>query len=223
MSTRDREKWDQRYREGAYADRPHPSALLAERLDELPRGRARGRALDIACGAGRNALAMAAAGYQVDAVDISAVGLARGRDAALARNLNTIRWIAADLDTPDWPDRLGGHPSYQLIVWIRYVNPQLMPALIGLLEDGGTLIVEQHLRTDTALPCGEIAGPASARHRVPQQQLLRSADGLQIVHYHEGVVRDPDQRPVALAQLIAQRRVGGAQQAPFDNTGAGPA
>ena len=62
MSHADRDKWDKRYREGSYGTRTYPSELLAEWLPQLQKG----RALDVACGAGRNALYLAAAGYVVD-------------------------------------------------------------------------------------------------------------------------------------------------------------
>ena len=50
MSRADRKKWNERYRAGAFAERTHPSALLEDWIDRLPLG----RALDLACGAGRN-------------------------------------------------------------------------------------------------------------------------------------------------------------------------
>ncbi|HWM27888.1 MAG TPA: hypothetical protein VNQ14_05490, partial [Woeseiaceae bacterium] len=68
MSETDRLKWDERYRCGSYGGREHPTALLAEWDPRLPHG----RVLDVACGAGRNSLFLAATGRQVDAIDISA-------------------------------------------------------------------------------------------------------------------------------------------------------
>src|SRR3970282_2133468 len=63
MSQAERLRWDERYRTGAYTDRKHPTALLAEWVSQL----AQGRALDVACGAGRNSLYLAANGWGVDA------------------------------------------------------------------------------------------------------------------------------------------------------------
>ena len=84
MAEADREKWDQRYAEGSYRARTYPSPFLVERLAELPRG----RALDLACGAGRNALCLAEAGYAVEAVDISGVAVERARATARERGLD---------------------------------------------------------------------------------------------------------------------------------------
>src|SRR5262245_50965550 len=93
MSAAERDRWDARYRDGAYESRTHATALLAAWLPRLPRG----AALDVACGAGRNALYLAAQGFAVTALDISAVALERGRREAGARGL-TVEWRCADLD-----------------------------------------------------------------------------------------------------------------------------
>jgi SAM-dependent methyltransferase len=193
VSAAERDKWDARYRDGGYEGRTHPTALLAEWLPRLPRG----RALDVACGAGRNALALATSGFAVTALDISAVALARGRRAAEERGL-AIEWLAADLDE-DPAAALPAGP-FELIVWVRYVNRALMPHLAARLAPGGTLLVEQHLVSEEP-----VAGPTSAGFRLAKNELARSATGLTPLHDYEGPVVDPDERLVALAQLVARR------------------
>jgi len=191
VSAAERDKWDARYRDGAYEGRSHPTALLAEWLPRLPRG----RALDVPCGAGRNALFLAANGYEVTALDISVVGLDRGRHTAAERGL-TIDWLRADLDDPERALPAG---RFNLIVWARYVHPTLMPYLIARLAIGGALLCEQHLMTEEP-----VAGPTSAGFRLTPGELNRSAAGLRIEHSYEGLVVDPDGRSVALAQLIGR-------------------
>lgn len=191
MSAAERDKWDARYREGAYRHRTHPTALLAEWLPRLPRG----RALDVACGAGRNALYLAGNGFAVTAVDISPVALERGRHAAVERALD-VEWRQADLDQA--PERSLPEGRFDVIVWVRYVQRALMPRLIERLRPGGTLVCEQHLATDAA-----VAGPTSPEFRLAAGELERSAHGLTVLHSYEGLVVDPDGRTVALAQLVA--------------------
>ena len=230
MSDAERDKWDERYRGGAYEGRTHPTALLAAWLPFLPRGRPRnascirgasaipggrprnascirgtsaipgGRALDVACGAGRNALYLAAAGFAVDALDISAVALDRGRRAALERGLE-IDWRTADFDGVDFAaGRERALPStYDLIVWVRYVNRGLLPLLVARLNPGGHLICEQHLET-----AADVAGPRSPDFRLRAGELREAARGMTLRHYNEGLVVDPDGRTVALAQLVAR-------------------
>lgn len=188
MSDADRAKWDARYTAGSYADRTHPTAWLAERLAELPRG----KALDIACGAGRNALYLAAAGYQVDAIDISPVGLARGAGLDHAAGVN---WIEADLDSTPLPDT-----QYDLIVWVRYVNRPLFEMLESRLKPGGYLLVEQHLRVEQ-----EVIGPSDPAYRLAPNELLKAAARLRVLAYQEGLMTDPDGRQVALTRLLACR------------------
>jgi SAM-dependent methyltransferase len=191
LSEAERDKWDERYRDGAYERRTHPTALLAAWLPFLPRG----RSLDVACGAGRNALFLAASGFAVDALDISGVALERGRRAAEERGL-AIHWQVADFD--DRPERL--LPSnYDLIVWIRYVNRALLPHVIARLRPGGHLICEQHVDTTA-----DVAGPRSADFRLRPGELREGARAMTVRHYSEGLVVDPDGRTVALAQLVAR-------------------
>jgi 2-polyprenyl-3-methyl-5-hydroxy-6-metoxy-1,4-benzoquinol methylase len=193
VSQAERDKWDARYRAGAYAERPHPTALLAEWLDRLPRG----RALDVACGAGRNALFLAEAGHAVDAVDISSAGLERGRVAAGERGV-AVSWHCVDLE--ERSDLLPRGP-YDLVVWVRYVNAALWPAVVSRLAPGGHVLVEQHLATSA-----EVVGPTSPAFRLAPGELARAAADLATVHAHEGLIVDPDGRTAAVAQLIARRR-----------------
>src|SRR5687767_10145408 len=74
-----------------------PSRFLQEIIDSEHWTIAPGRALDVACGKGRNALFLASRGFQVTAIDISPVGLEYGREQAQANSLS-IAWQKADLE-----------------------------------------------------------------------------------------------------------------------------
>jgi len=167
--------------------------LLARWLPKLRRG----RALDVACGAGRNALHLAAEGFAVTALDISPVALERGRRAAADRERD-IDWLCADLDED--PESALPPGPFDLIVWVRYVHRTLMPHLVARLAVGGALLCEQHLMTD--LP---VAGPTSAQFRLAPGELRTCAQNLRIEHDYEGPVVDPDGRSVALAQLVGYK------------------
>jgi SAM-dependent methyltransferase len=194
LSLADLEKWDARYREGQYASRRHPTALLERFIDELPRG----AALDVACGAGRNALYLAKNGFDVDAVDISAAGLERLRADARASGLR-VRDLEADLEG-GIPASLPLKQRYELIVMVRYVNEPLIGPLSERLAEGGIFLSEQHLKTDL-----DVVGPHNAAYRLAPNALLDAARGLRVHFYREGLVTDPDGRRAALAQIIASR------------------
>jgi len=191
VSDAERDKWDERYRAGAYESRTHPTALLAERLAQL-QGK---RVLDVACGAGRNALFLAAQGFRVTALDISAVGLERGRHAATERGLD-IEWLHADLDED--PAKVLPAGPFDSIVWVRYIHRALMPHLIARLAPGGTMLCEQHVTTDAA-----VAGPTNPSFRLAPGELLQTVQGLHVLHHREGLIVDPDGRTVSLTQLLA--------------------
>ena len=188
MSEADRDKWQRRYAERSYRLRTHPTALLEEWLARLPRG----RALDLACGTGRNALHLAAAGYRVDAMDISAAALERGAQRAAELGVE-VNWVEVDLDSVELaPD------SYDLVVVARYVNRVITDALMASLRDGGHLVYEQHFRTEQA-----VDGPSSQRFRLQPNELLEMFHDLRVLYYREGLRTDRDGRTMALAQLVA--------------------
>lgn len=190
MSDADRNKWDQRYRDGSYKARPKETVLLKKWQPELPPG----RALDLACGTGRNALYLAECGYEVDAVDIAPFALDQARAKARERNLD-VNWMEADLDTfvPE-------QGRYDLIVVARYVNRRLLPRLAAGLKAGGALVFEHHYRTEL-----KVNGPTDPNFRLAPGELREQFSELDIRYYREGLVEDPDGRIMALAQIVAFR------------------
>ena len=201
MSETDRKKWNQRYTAGAYADRLHPSEFLLEALaiaDFEPDQQ--WRALDVACGAGRNALYLAQMGFAVDAVDVSCVALARAEAKSSAAGLR-VNWMQMDLDQP-----LSVSGDYDLIVMIRYVNVRLLGELATRLRPGGWLVCEEHANLSSAEMEGVI-GPSNPTYRVAPNALATACANLDIRHCSEARVQDPDARCAALARILARAPV----------------
>ena len=188
MSDADRERWNTRYAAGEYVARTHPSPLLAAWSDRLPHG----RALDVACGMGRNAIHLAAGGYAVDAMDISGVALAQARERARIAGVD-VNWIETDLDRPDL-----SRDTYAVIVVARFLSRPLIPHLVDALRPGGYVVYEHHYITPV-----EVGGPASDRFRARPNELLERFRALRILFWEEGIVDDPDGRRMALARLVA--------------------
>ncbi len=199
MSRADRDKWNDRYRSGAYETRRHPSALLADWIDRIDVGGMTPRAVDIACGAGRNALFLARRGWQVNAVDISPVVLERLRATADAEDLSI---ACSELDLEPAAAALDGFRGqpYDLAVLMRYADTALVKELPRAIAPGGYLIAEMHLVTDRM-----VAGPRSHRFRVAAGALQKAGAAFDQLFYYEGLLSDPDGRTVALAQLVARR------------------
>jgi len=189
MSKQDRDIWNQRYAEDSQR-KNNPVTLLQQWLPRLPVG----KALDVACGAGRNALFLAAHGFRVDAIDISPVGLERARREAEDLGLE-INWIEQDLEQSYAFDT-----DYDLILVLWYVNLPLLESLCGCLKPGGYLLCEEHLVTERA-----VVGPTSARFRVAPGALREAVAGLEIELYEESVVEDIAGEPVASARVVARK------------------
>lgn len=88
----DKSIWDSRYAEREYVWTAQPSRFLVQEAQGLTPG----RALDLACGEGRNAVWLGEQGWQVTGVDFSLVGLEKARRLASERGVEA-NWIAADL------------------------------------------------------------------------------------------------------------------------------
>ena len=189
MSAEDRDKWNQRYAEDSYR-KSNPVTLLTDWLPRLPVG----KALDVACGAGRNAICLAEAGYRVDAIDISREGLkltaARAQEAGL-----DIRCIEHDFDEPFAFDR-----EYDLILVLWYVNLPLVEQLCGCLAPGGYLLCEEHLRTEA-----EVIGPGNPDFRVAPGALRAAVESLEPLLYEETVETVEAGNRIASARVVARK------------------
>ena len=92
--------WDERFRDGDYPTAPDPSPVLERYLEAAPDG----RAMDLATGTGRNALALAEQGYRVDALDKARAGLEITRGIARERGVaDRLQFVQADLDEYAYP------------------------------------------------------------------------------------------------------------------------
>jgi SAM-dependent methyltransferase len=155
MNAVDQVGWDERYRQAEQVWGSAPNRFVAEELADL----APGRALDLACGEGRNALWLAARGWRVTAVDFSPAALAKGRAAAETAGLE-LTWIAADL-TGYAPEP--GAYDLVLIAYLHLPEPAFRTVLdraAAALAPGGTLLVVGHDATNPAHGTGGPQDPA---------------------------------------------------------------
>ena len=188
MSDADRVDWDERHR-GKPAGEAEP--FLVQMLARLPRG----RALDVAAGRGRNALALARAGLSVVAVDFSFEAMRLLAVNARAERLPI--WPAvANLDRFHFKDE-----SFDTIVNINFLDRALFPEFVRALRPGGMLIADTFLVDQAA-----IGHPRDPRFLLAHGELRALASGLDVEEYREGLVTYPNGDRAYRASIAARRR-----------------
>ncbi len=194
--------WDERFASGEYPRAPDPSPVLRSYEPSIPDG----RALDVATGTGRNAVFLATAGYEVDALDASREGLRITRERAAERGVaDRLTPIQADVTSYGFPRN-----RYQLITISFHRAIDQFPDLTEALVPGGYLFVEHHLRSTEPTP----SGPSGDRCRFAANELLHSGLNLTVIYYDEGTEERPGDRRRASARLLARRSHGSRQSYP---------
>ena len=202
MSEADKARWDQRYRDGAYSTRHAPNVLLTQWAQQIDTDSP--RALDVACGAGRNALFLSGMGFEVVAVDVSAVALERGSARALEQG-RSVHWYQHDLDS-GLPITSPFDLGFDLIIVVRYADIALVQRLTERLAPGGMLLVEAHLGGCVLHEATQpIGGPSGERFRLAPGALAASCVDLETLFVNEGLVTDPDGTLMALSQIVARK------------------
>ena len=137
----DESVWDARYSEGDRIWSGEPNhALTVEAATLEP-----GRALDVGCGEGADAVWLATRGWTVTAFDPSGVALARASAAAEERKVD-VTWHRGGLGEVDLPDG-----AFDLVsVFYPAISLDLDPVarLAALVAPGGTLLVVHHADVD---------------------------------------------------------------------------
>jgi SAM-dependent methyltransferase len=149
----DAASWDERYRVTEFVWATEPNRFLPPAIDGLPPG----RALDLACGEGRNAVWLATQGWDATGVDFSATGL--GKAAQLAEtNEVTVEWIRADVTTWTSIERF----DLVVVFYLQLPEPARRAAFATAarcLAPGGTLLIVGH---DLANLTDGVGGPQNA-------------------------------------------------------------
>ena len=112
-----------------------PARWLVDHQHLLP---LTGDALDVACGAGRNAVWLAERGLRTVAVDRDVAALEALRHVAAIRTL-PLSAVFMDLETAD---ATLGNDRYDVIVAVHYLHRPLFPRLREALRVGGVLVYE---------------------------------------------------------------------------------
>jgi len=155
MSTVSSTDWDARYAGAELVWGAGPNRFVVREFT----GRPPGRALDLAAGEGRNALWLAEQGWQVLAVDFSAVAIERAHRLAAERGLE-VSWVVADVLSAGLPDRAF---DAVLVAYLHLPAPDRAAVLAraaAALAPGGTLLVVGHDRSNLTEGVGGPQDPA---------------------------------------------------------------
>ncbi|MEU3725099.1 class I SAM-dependent methyltransferase [Streptomyces sp. NPDC031705] len=127
--------WD-----GFYADRSKPVPFFVAKPDENLASYAErglitpGRALDLGCGPGRNALYLASLGFEVDAVDLSSTAVAWAGERAREAGATGIRFHCGDAFRPGGVELSGPYDLVYDSGCFHHLPPHRRVSYLALLE-----------------------------------------------------------------------------------------
>ncbi|MBE9549677.1 MAG: methyltransferase domain-containing protein [Proteobacteria bacterium] len=150
--------------------------------------------LDLACGNGRNGLALAAEGLDVIFADRSADSLKAVEALLSASGLPGSTWLV-DLEQ-DGINPLSGR-CFSAILCFRYLHRPLLPMLKKAIIPGG-LIVYETFTTDNR----RFGRPNNSDFLLRPGELKAIFEDWDVIHSFEGILQNPDR---AIAQLVARK------------------
>ncbi|HEU4401140.1 MAG TPA: rhodanese-like domain-containing protein [Candidatus Polarisedimenticolia bacterium] len=168
-----------------------PSSWLIDNADLLPRG---GAILDLACGAGRHALLLAAAGFTVRALDRDPARVGALRDTASRLGLP----LQADVVDLESGEVDLGTAAFGLILVVHYLHRPLFPAIRRALRPGGLLLYETFTTHQAAR-----GHPTNPAYLLEPGELDRLVAPLDVLRRREGVF---DGRDIAAVAARAAER-----------------
>jgi SAM-dependent methyltransferase len=174
-------------------------------LDEASRWVARfaplipqGEVLDLACGGGRHARLLAAAGHQVLAVDRDAAALER----VAGKGIGTLR---VDLEDPAeggvcWPFEAG---RFAGIVVTNYLHRRLFLHIVAALAPQGVLIYETFAQGNE-----RFGKPSNPDFLLAPGELLDATRALRVIAFEDGYVALP--KPAMVQRICALKASAGS-------------
>ena len=175
-----REDWNARYAQQELLWTAQPNRLFAAEVESIEPG----RALDVACGEGRNAVWLAERGWHVTGIDFSDVALGKAVELARARGVE-VEWVAADVLVHEPPP---GAFDLVAVLYLQLPHAELARALrcaARAVAPGGALIVLGH---DTRNLTDGYGGPRDASVLFTPADVVASLDDL-VVERAETVER----------------------------------
>lgn len=169
MNKRVSEKWNRIYQSEIIQS--EPVAVLAENLFLLPKT---GRALDLACGLGENALLLAKQGLTTQGWDISAVAIYKLQQQADAHAL-PIKTFTKEVTSYSFVSAY-----FDVIVVSRFLDRSICNAIMESLKPNGLLFYQTYTQQKVSEQ-----GPRNPRFLLAENELLQLFSSLKPVYYRE--------------------------------------
>lgn len=195
----DQIRWNRKYTErGMEQVKQEPSPWLVQHenlLKGILKKQANGnKAIDIACGGGRNSFYLADLGFEVEAVDISDVATDWLKEKAALQNKSVFP-ICKDLSEMSLIEN-----QYQVICNFYYLNHNLFQEYLKALVPGGLLFFETFTKDHSMFNPN-----MRTSFCLDRNELLNAFRSLHILHYQEGIIEHKDGGKKAVAQLVAKK------------------
>jgi SAM-dependent methyltransferase len=196
-----REDWNRRYAEIESLWSAAPNRCLVAETAELIQG----RALDLACGDGRNAIWLAGLGWHVTGVDFSDVAIAKGRQRAAREG------VEVDFRSQDLLDFEPDARAYELVLVLYLQLPAderrvVLGRASEAVATAGTFLLVGH---DVLNLTEGVGGPSDPRVLYTPEDIVSELSGLE-VQKAERVLRPvEDADHPAIDALVRARRPGG--------------
>lgn len=187
------QEWDSRYAGSERVWSAAPNAWVADTIG----GWIPGRAVDLGTGEGRHGVWLASLGWQVTAVDFSAVGIERGRGGAHEAGVE-VDWVVADVRT--WEPPAGDTFDLVLLAYLHLEENVLARARAWLAPGGALVVIGHSLRNLTE----GVGGPSDARLLHTVAEYRAASEGLLVEQLGEVVRHLPEGDAIDLA-LVARR------------------
>jgi 2-polyprenyl-3-methyl-5-hydroxy-6-metoxy-1,4-benzoquinol methylase len=195
--------WDERFNRPDYLFGTEPNAWLATQRALFEPGK---RALAVADGEGRNSVWLARLGLQVDAFDLSEVGVSKARALAQQSGVD-VNYHVADCDEWQWQ---AAAYDYVVAIFVQFADPaaraRLFANMVRALKPGGYLLLQGYTPKQLEYKTG---GPGILEHLYTPELLRHELPGLRIVDlrdYEEELTEGARHNGMsALIGLVAQK------------------
>ena len=171
-STTRRAKWDERYAAKDLVWSAGPNERFAAEVKGLNPG----KALDIACGEGRNALWLAEQGWDVSAIDFSQVAIDKARRIAAKRQVE-VNWLCEDVSTYALPEAEFDLVSLLYMHTDAAERHKWLSNTLAAVKPGGTFIYIGHDPSNIGDGRG---GPQDPQYLPTAEQLVSAMDGFTV-------------------------------------------